>query len=338
MKILYDPDPRTTDDIFSESDHERFFSENEVEVYNGGDRDTFYEKHLPNSEILISQQPMDQARLHRAPNLRAIFNVETNFLPNIDYKTCFSRGIYVLAPSSVFAKPVAEMGLGMALSLARDIHSAHNDFLKGCEKYGLSGNKEAELLSNSDIGFIGFGDLGRALFQLLAGFNSKVKVYDPWLPDEYLKRTGVIPASLDEVLSGSRVVFVVAAITTENHHLLDKSKLNLMQSGAMLILLSRAAVVDFLALREFASQGKIRIATDVFYEEPVAKDDPIRSTPNILFSSHRAGALIQARLAIGSLVLEDLGQISRGLPPISCKRAELETVERMRSKPIEKPS
>ena len=336
MKILYDPEPRTTEDIFSSSDNERFFTKNEVAIYDGTDREAFYAAHLPNCEILISQQPMDRTRLDNAPYLKAIFNVETNFLPNIDYTACLSRGIHVLAPSSVFSEPVAEIGLGLALSLARGIHSAHDSFCKGQEKYGLASNKNSELLSRSDIGFIGFGDLGRALNELLSGFRPNVKVYDPWLPNGYLRRSGVIPASLDEVLSDSRLIFVVATITTENRHLIDASKLSLMQSDAMLVLLSRAAVIDFEALCEFASLGRIRVATDVFPEEPVAENDPIRSTPNILFSSHRAVALPKTRQRIGALVLEDLDQISRGLPPVSCKRAELETVMRMRSKPIEK--
>ena len=84
MKILYDPDPRTTEDIFSSTDRERFFSENEVAVYDGGNRESFYAAHLPLAEVLVSQQPMDRALLDSAPHLRAIFNVETNFLPNID--------------------------------------------------------------------------------------------------------------------------------------------------------------------------------------------------------------------------------------------------------------
>lgn len=336
MKILFDPDPRSGAEIFSTADRDRFFSTHEVAAYQGGDRGAFYAQYLPHTDVLISQQPIDRAALDSAPNLKAIFNVETNFLPNIDYETCFARGIHVAAPSSVFALPVAEIGLGMALSLARDIHSAHMDFRAGHELYGLHGNTRAELLTGSDIGFIGFGDLGRTLFRLLAGFNAKVRVYDPWLPDGYLSRLGVQPAPLEEVLGASRCVFVVASVTTENKHLLDDARLSLMPSHSMLILLSRAAVADFAALKAHAASGHIRVATDVFPEEPVAKDDPLRSVPNILFSAHRAGALTSALQQIGAFVLEDLHQISQGLPPISCKRAERETVARLRSKPIEK--
>lgn len=336
MRILYDPSPRATEDIFSAEAKDRFFSTYDVIAWNGEDRDDFYRRHLPETEVLISQQPMERDRLDLAPKLRAIVNVETNFLPNVDYEACFQRGVHVIAPSSVFAAPVAEMAVGMALSLARGIHSSHGDFLNGEELYGLDGNHTAELLAGSDVGFVGFGDLGRATHKLLAGFNPTVRAFDPWLPEGVLSRLGVIPASLDDVLSKSRFVFVVATITTENAHLLNAEKLGLMQQGAKLLLLSRAAVADFKALAEAASSGRILVATDVFPEEPVAKDDPIRKIPNILFSAHRAGALTSALENIGNYVLEDLGQIARGLPPVACKRAERETVMRIRSKPIDK--
>jgi phosphoglycerate dehydrogenase-like enzyme len=336
MRILFDPEPRAAIEIFSKEDQERFFSSYDVIAWNGEDRETFYRQHLPETDVLVSQQPMDKDRLDLAPRLRAIVNVETNFLPNVDYETCFQRGIHVIAPSSVFAAPVAEMGLGMALSLARGIHTAHSDFVDGRELYGLEGNYEAELLAGADVGFVGFGDLGRALHKLLAGFQPKIRAFDPWLPDGVLTRLGVEPTSLDDVLAKSRFVFVVATITTDNAHLLNEEKLSLMQKGAKLILLSRAAVADFAALAAFARSGHIQVATDVFPEEPVAADDPIRTVPNILFSAHRAGALTSALQNIGRLMLDDLGQIAKGLPPIACKRAERETVMRIRSKPIEK--
>lgn len=335
MRILYDPEPRTTAEIFSAADRDAFFTDYDVVEVKPEARARTYATHLPSAEVVISQQPMDLERLQSAEKLRAIFNVETNFLPNIDYETCFARGIHVLTPGSVFATPVAEIGLGMALSLARNIHGAHIDFLAGREKYGLESNAEAELLSGSEIGLVGFGDLGRALSRLLQPFQAKLRVFDPWLADGYLRRHGVLPASLDDVLSRSRIVFLVASVTTENTHLIDAKALSRMQDGAMMILLSRAALVDYQALSSEAASGRLKFATDVFTEEPVARDDPLRNQPGILFSAHRAGALTSALQSIGAYVLEDLSLIARGLPPATCRRAERETVMKLRSKPIE---
>ena len=248
MRILLDPEPRTTDEIFSNSDQATFLDKYDVIEVTASNRRRAYEEYLPIAEILIGQQPMSTTALSKAKNLKAIFNVETNFLSNIDYETCFARGIHVLTPASVFALPVAEIGLGMALSLARNIHGAHADFVKGREKYGLESNAKAILLSGSDIGFIGFGDLGRALCRLLYPFQARVRVYDPWLSEGYLARQGVEPATLDTVLSQSEVIFVVASVTAENQHLLDKTTLAQVRDGAILIILSRAALVDFTAL------------------------------------------------------------------------------------------
>lgn len=335
MRVLYDPAPRRSDEIFAPDDWARFCDSYDVVEVPAEARAEWYARELPLADVVISQQNMFRDRLDAAPKLRAIVNVETNFLPNVDYAHCFQRGIHVLTPASVFALPVAEMGLGMALSLARGIHSAHGDFVAGCEAYGLEGNTQAELLTGGRIGFLGFGDLGRALHRLLAPFGARVQVHDPWLPDGHLRRQGVEPVGLDRLLRENRVVFVVAAVTSENSHLLNADRLAMMPDGAMLILLSRAALLDFTAMAQEAATGRLRFATDVFPEEPVSHDDPIRQVPGILFSAHRAGALTHALQQIGALVLEDLGQIARGLPPIACRRAEPETVGRLRSKPVD---
>ena len=129
---------------------------------------------------------------------------------------------------------------------------------------------------------------------------------------------------------------MVAAVTENNSGMLNSAKLDLMQHGAGLLLLNRAAIADFEALAEYSAQGKIRLATDVFPEEPLALAHPIRNSPNVLLSAHRAGALNSALLEIGDLVLEDLKLMEQGLPPQNCKRAEPETVVSLRSKPVEK--
>ena len=336
MRILYDPEPRSTTEIFTHAEFTALRAAHEVVEWQGEDRNEFYAGHLPQTEILISQQAMGSDRLAIAPKLRAIFNVETNFLPNIDYEECFRRGIHVLAPGGVFAAPVAEMALGMALSLARNIHGEHAAFLRGEEKWLFEGNAQSELLAGSTAGIIGFGDLGRALHRLLQPFSPRVQVHDPWLPPGHLRRLGVEPVGFDELMSGNRFVFVMATITSDNAGMVDARAIGLMQQGAMLLLMSRAAAADFAALTQAARSGRIKVATDVFPVEPLPKDDPIRQVPNMLFSPHRAGALTFALREIGTRVLEDLDLVKRGLPPVACRRAERETVARMRSMPVSK--
>jgi phosphoglycerate dehydrogenase-like enzyme len=143
-----------------------------------------------------------------------------------------------------------------------------------------------------------------------------------------------VPASLDNVLSESRVVFVLAGVTAVNSGMIGAREFALMRPGSVFVLISRAAVVDFPAMLDEARSGRLRIAADVFPEEPVAADDPIRTIGGLLLSPHRAGSLAESYLRMGEMVADDLHLILSGLPPVRLQRAERETVGHLRSKPI----
>ena len=121
------------------------------------------------AKYIIGQPPLSSETLARLKSLRCIFNVESNLLQNMPYDEVFARGIHVVTTGQVFAEPVAEIGLGFALALARGIVDADVAFRSGDELWGGDGNQSARLLSGSDIGIIGFGDLGKALLRRSPG-------------------------------------------------------------------------------------------------------------------------------------------------------------------------
>ncbi len=289
---------------------------------------------LARARYVLGQPPIAPETLERLENLRAVLNVESNLIDNMPYDTLFARGIHVVTTGAVFAEPVAELGLALALDLARDVTEADVAFREGRELWGGDGNARARLLSGSEIGIVGFGDLGRALARVLAGFRATIRVFDPWLPPSVLTDHGVVPADLDTVLGESDTVFVMAAVTTENRGFLGATEFARMRAGASFILLSRADVVDFPALMDAVRSGHIRAASDVFPEEPLPRDHPVRGLTGFLRSAHRAGALDVAFKRMGDMVLEDMALMDKGLPPMRCKRAERETVRRMRSRPV----
>ncbi len=291
-------------------------------------------KHIAAIDFIIGQPPLSTAVLAKATRLKAILNVESNFLDNMDYDICFQRGIHVLSTGKVFAQSVAEIGLGFALTLERNIAGADRAFRRGEELWGGDGNSQARLLSHCDIGFIGFGDLGRALNRLLQPFRTTIRAHDPWLPDSVLTDAGLEPAALETVLTQSDIIFVLAAVTTENGGFLDAEAFAKMRQGTSFILLSRAGVVDFEAMMDAVERGHIKCASDVYPEEPLAKNHRVRSIENFLLSAHRAGAVDAAFKDMGRMVLEDLQLMTRGLPPQAMRRAERETVRRFRSKPV----
>ena len=328
------PEPRSLDLIFTPDARRTLEANYRIVEVTEAEGAAGLAPHLPEAMFIIGQPPLSTAQLQAAPNLRAIFNVESNFLDNMDYDHCFAHGIHVLTTGKVFAQPVAEIGLGLALCLERNICGADRAFREGRELWGGDGNIEARLMSGGEIGFIGFGELGRALNRLLPGFRATVRAHDPWLPDSALREQGVEPASLDTILSQSDVIFVVASVTSENGGFLGAAEFSKMRKGTSFVLLSRAGVVDFDALMDAVRRGHIKAASDVYPEEPLPPAHPVRSLENFVLSAHRAGALDVAFKHMGRMVLEDMALVARGLPPVTCRRAERETVRRMRSKPV----
>ena len=336
--IVIDPQPRGLDEIFEPRIRARLEGLGDLAIHEGPGRMPVerFEPLLPDMALLIGQSDMPKARLDRARNLRAIINVETNFLQNVDYETCFERGIHVLAPSSAFARPVAEMALGMAIDLSRGVTAADRAMRRGDEKWLLDGAEGCFSLHGARVGLIGFGDLARAFVPLLAPFGCPVKAYDPWISDHFMASHGVASASLDEVLSTSQVIVVLAAVTSENQGFLGKREFDLIAPGSVFLLMSRAAVVDFPEFLHQVESGRFRAATDVFPVEPAPPGERARKIEGLLLSPHRAGALPDSLREIGRQAVADAELILRGLPPLSCRRAQRETVLRSRSKPIER--
>jgi phosphoglycerate dehydrogenase-like enzyme len=336
--IVIDPEPRGLDEIFGPAEWSRLESLGELAVHERPGRMPAgrFEPMLAEMELLIGQSDMPKARLDRAPKLRAIVNVETNFLQNVDYETCFARGIHVLAPGSAFARPVAEMTLGLAIDLARGMTAADRAMRAGREKWLLDGAAGCFSLHGASVGLVGFGDLARAFTPLLQPFGCRIKAYDPWVSDHFMAGFGVEPASLDEVLTTSRVIVIFAAVTSENLGFLGKREFEMIAPGSVVLLMSRAGVVDFPEFLRQIESGRFRAATDVFPAEPAPPNDPARKVEGLILSPHRAGAMTDSLLEIGRQTVADAGLVLQGLPPLSCRRAQRETVARSRSKPIER--
>lgn len=333
--ILLDPHPRRLDLIFSADTRRRLDAMGKVLWYEGQAAPAAHiHEHLPEAVAIIGQTDLPPERLQRASKLRVVMNVEGNFQPNIDYETCRQRGIHVLACAPAFAPAVAEMSLLMALAMARGIIGHDTDFRRGRESYSAASNTGCFLLRGRTLGLLGCGNVGRALLPLLRPFGGQILVHDPWLHAHVLAEMDTTPVDLPDLMRRSEVLFLLAAATTENEHLIGARELALLPDGAVIVLPSRAGIVDFPALLDATASGRIQAAIDVFPEEPVPADDPVRQARNIILSGHRAGGLTETYHLVGQMVADDLEMILAGLPPRRMQPATPEVVARYRSPAI----
>ena len=329
-RVLVDPHGRRMAEIFSPADLDRLHAIAEVVWARDESMPLAAAREALRTVVAVvcgTWRYGDQA-LAEAANLRAILTVSGSFPVEFDYPQCFARNIRVLSAAPAFGPQVAELALGLALAAGRDIVAADRAMRAGEERWLHAGNDGTFLLFGKRVGFIGYGGIGRALRPLLAPFGCPVAVYDPWLGDGYLRSQGLEPCDLPTLLDTAQVIFVLAVPSGENRALLSRELLARIRPGAVLVLVSRAHVVDFDALTEFVLAGRFKAAIDVFPVEPLPLDHPIRHAPGAILSAHRAGSVPEGLLDIGQLVVDDLEAIVRGLPPQRMQLAQPELAPR----------
>jgi phosphoglycerate dehydrogenase-like enzyme len=270
---------------------------------------------LPDIDVLISAQPeIDAATLAAAPKLKAVVEVSGTFPATIDYAACAARGVEVLSCAPGFRQSVAEMCLAMMLAGARGLVAEHEAFRRGTEHWLADNTATDFTLYGQTVGFVGYGSIARETHRLLRPFGPRVMGFDPWIDAEVAVREGIDLLPLDEVLRRSRCLIVAATPTRENRGMIGRRELELMPPGALLVLISRAHLVDFDALLERAAAGHLRAAIDVFPAEPVGAADPLRALDNVILSPHRAAAVPGGRHLIGRMILDDLAALAEGRP------------------------
>jgi phosphoglycerate dehydrogenase-like enzyme len=332
--VLLKPAPQLRDRIFTRESLARLTRNFAVVDFEAEPSERRFTELLPSAFAIIGQPDLPADALETAVNLKVLMNVEGNFFPNVDYPTAFRQGVRVLGCGTAYAQAVAEYSLGLALDLARGITRSDRAVRQGKEEYVSASNLDAILLRHSRIGLIGFGNLGRSLHRILEPFHPTVRAYDPWLPISILEDADIVPSTLRDTLSQSEIVFVLATATTESSQLLDGPMLDLLPTGARLVLVSRAAVVDYDALLERLRAGRFMAAIDVWPIEPLPPDSPFRDLENVILSTHRAGGIPSAFASIGEMVCDDLELIAAGLPPARMQIAAPELVGRYRNKPV----
>lgn len=321
--VLIDAFPRSKEMIFTRETEQQLYSQvRTIEHYGSRMPDAMVDEHLEEASIIVGQTPMDAARLNRAKKLKAIINVKGNWEPNIDYQEAQRLGIHVLSIAPVMAPAVAEMCVGMAICLGRGIVKNDLLFRSSQERYGIAGNAGAISLYNAKVGFVGYGNLGRALAPLLAPYGCDIRIYDPWLSKGYLAEQGYQAASLNEVLQQSQYLFLLAGVNQENDGFLSRELLKTVRKDACVVLASRAEIVDFEAFLDAAEAGDFRAAIDVYPQEPVDPSSPMRNRRSIIFSSHLAGGMRDSYQRIANSLADEIPQLLRDLPPLLLQRAE----------------
>lgn len=240
--------------------------------------------------------------LSAAKNLKVVGRMGVG-VDNIDLKAAAAHGITVVNAPVATTVSVAELTLGLMLSLIRGIPKADAGMKDGeWLKKQLVGTE----LYQKTLGVIGFGHIGEAVAQRALAFGMHVIACDPIRPAEEITAAGAQPVSLEALLKESDLITLHIPHIEATHHILDEATFNLMKQGVRIVCAARGGVIDESALLAALESGKVAgVALDVFEHEPPGQD-PLAMHPNVVCTPHIGAQTKEAQLRAGHDILSEV--------------------------------
>ena len=249
-----------------------------------------------------------------APEL-AFVGICRNATHHVDLEAATKHGALVVNTPCRNARAVAEHALGLMLSLARRIPDAHALVSAGAWDDPVAPyiNMRGIELGGKTLGLLGLGAIGGRLVALGGAIGMRCVAHDPYVEDP---SSDVVLMGLDEVLSTSDFLVILAPLTDETEGVIDESRLALMKPSAYLISLSDVAIVEEAALvSALRSGGLAGAALDVFETHPVAPNSPLLSLDNVVLTPHIGGATAETIERHSAMMAQDILRWTAGDRP-----------------------
>ncbi|MGK2960671.1 MAG: phosphoglycerate dehydrogenase [Gemmatimonadaceae bacterium] len=227
---------------------------------------------------------IDSALLDHAGRLRIIGRAGVG-TDNIDIPKATALGIAIINAPAGNTVAVAELFFGALISLLRHLPRAANSMAGGrWDRSSLLGTE----LRGRTLGIIGLGRIGAEVATRARAFGMHVSAYDPYVTDERFELLRASrAASLQDLLSTSDVITLHTPLTSETTAMIGENELALLPAGAIVANMARGGIVAEGPLQEALASGRLGGAIlDVFTQEPLPADSPLRSLPNVLLTPH----------------------------------------------------
>ncbi|MFF4252372.1 hydroxyacid dehydrogenase [Streptomyces sp. NPDC001663] len=268
---------------------------------------------LARTEILVTGwgcPRLDAAVLDAAPKLRAVLH-SAGSVKGFAAPEVWRRGIAVSSAAVANAIPVAEYTLAMILLAGKGLLGAR-ERLRTERAHPGWGVVPGIGNHGRRVGVIGASRIGRRVIELLAPFDLRVSLTDPYVAELRAAELGVSLLPLDDLLRTSDIVTVHAPETPRTHHLIGRRGLALMPDGSTLINTARGGLVDHDALVDELRAGRLNAVLDVTDPEPLPGDSPLYDLPNAFVTPHLAGSQGNELSRLGMTVAEEAARLRAG--------------------------
>ncbi|MGI0029109.1 MAG: D-2-hydroxyacid dehydrogenase [Nitrososphaera sp.] len=260
--------------------------------------------------VVRSRTKVTKEVVDAAANAKIIARVGVG-LDNIDVTAAESRNIKVINAPEAASTAVAELAIGLMISLARSIPRADSETKKGnWIKKELMGTQ----LSGKYLGIIGVGNIGRNIGRMAKALRMNLIGHDIYpIPREFISETGMIVTDLNTLLESSDFVTCHVPATPETTHMFNSERLARMKPTAYLINTSRGEIIDENALCEALKSGRLAgAALDVYETEPPTNRE-LLALPNLICTPHIGAQTKEAQQLASTVIAEKIIQILRGV-------------------------
>jgi D-3-phosphoglycerate dehydrogenase / 2-oxoglutarate reductase len=262
------------------------------------------ETELADADALVvrSAVQVNAKLLESAPNLRIIGRAGVG-VDNIDTAAATHRGIVVMNTPGANAVAVAELTIGLMISMARSIPRANATMHAAkWEKKSLQGSE----LRGKTLGIIGLGRVGLEVARRAGSFGMELIGYDPFIAPVVARENQVTLVPIDEIFKKCDYLTLHVGLTTQTEGMINATSIKIMKPGIRIVNCARGELIVDAALSEAIQSGHVAgAALDVFRKEPL-KDSAYFGLDNVLLSPHVAGSTNEAQEAIGIQLAEQV--------------------------------
>lgn len=283
------------------------------------DREATIAQLAPQADVILTcYAPITARVIAVAERLKGIVKYGVG-VDSIDLEAAAAKGVPVAHCPDYGTDTVADHAFALMIGVARKL-TVIDTAMRSAGWLWPEPAYRGVSLAGKTIGLVGFGRIGKAMARRAAGFGMRLKVYDPYVPEDTHGIGNLTFAPLDEVLTDADFLSMHCVLTPETRHIIGASELARMKPSAIIVNVSRGALIDEAALVDALDRGAVAGAgLDVFPREPLVRTHPLQGRDNVVLTPHLAFYTLEAEQRLEHECHEAVLAILRGKTPANVK-------------------
>ena len=271
--------------------------------------------------IMLRRLVVDAGLIRRFKRCRILarYGVGTD---NVDVDAATTANIIVGHSPLYATDEVSVHAAALLLACVRDVVPTHKRLEEGA--WNVDRPFRIRRVAGRTLGIVGFGNIGRAVARKFSPWDLRIVASDPYVEPERAARMSVELVRLETLLGMSDLISLHCPLLPETRHLIDSRALDRVKPGAILVNTARGAVLDTSALLSALDSGRLAAAgLDVFAEEPLPPDSPLRLHPRVVLTDHTAWYSEESQVELQTSIAREVVRVCTGGLPVSLMNPEV---------------